>query len=344
MQVVPLTDGISANQLVSPREPRFWDGIRQFVADSGSDRLRQSTQIVDGIIPSERLIGYDPNVTIAESSRISENDLGYLCFGADRSVDPRAKTRRRYEIEVAGEVSEWCCGVDSATMDMAMRAFDYKRGWFGISKDICWTDEMERQYSNIFDPMAMYRQLATTLLEKAATEIAFYGHEIYDLHGVKDLPVQRARLDTPFDQMNTVEDAYAIWVALKNDNALTRGDLGVEKTHMIAPRAWRALRSQIRPSSVTETTLGELMDRENRLQTKYTDYMNFAGSDGNPALFLYARNSGMIVNDYPFAPFMLPPEYNRGKLRLQWVARYGELFATNPNAALVVENAFTAAA
>lgn len=355
MKVRPLTEGITAQQLQSPRTRAFWAGVESFARDTGESsivadvasrrdvamRLNDS-QVRDALIPSSRLIAYNPAVTLSESSRFTENDLDFRAFGYDRTADPRADKLSRLEANVAGEVSRWCCGMDAASIDLMIKEFQYNRGWYSVGASICWTAQMSAKYAGLFDLIGSYEQIALSLLEKAATDVAFYGDPIYNLRGLTDLAVERIRLDNPLDTVSA-EETIDILNVLRYSSDVRRYDTSLTKTHMLAPPGLMLLRSQRIAGTTIGETIGGAIDNAGKVKTLYTDYMSSISSDSTPGLFMYARNSGAIKRDMPFQPFMLPPCYEGGRLKMQWVMRLGELYTNNSSAGLMIENALSGA-
>jgi hypothetical protein len=116
--------------------------------------------------------------------------------------------------------------------------------------------------------------------------------------------------------------------------------MGINKTHIVAPHGLGVVWGQLSPQ---DNSLGTLLAAAKPYKYFFTDRMNFASTDGKPALLMYNRDSQMIKRDAPRGAFMLPPEYHRGELLLQFAQSIGEMRTESPDAGLVVQNALTGA-
>jgi hypothetical protein len=350
-----VADGIPVNKIISPREPRFWRGLELAAQDAGDRRgievIRQSHHSAsalpanqmkdaiqqDALIPAELTIGYRPQITLAQSSRTADYNADLDAFGADRSIDFRAKTGRRFELSVMGEVNRFLFSNDATTVSADLKPYDTKRGWYQIGITRSWQDEMDEQYAGIFNWLATMIQFCNVALNQTRCQVAFEGDPVYQLRGVKQLPIERIRLPKPFDRMDYLEH-YEWMTALSERSNILQGEVGISKSHMLYPTGYNALLRQLHPTGNYPDKLGTLLFDGTTLKRKSTDYMAKAGIDGSPAALLYNRNSEYFIRDMPLDPIMLAPEFDGKKVTFTFVMRLGELSVTNSYAGLLVSN------
>lgn len=353
MQPVLSMGGISADRLIPSNDRRYWAGLESMATRLGNSDFTRSVvtmrdasmrrddgMIADAMIPRSRAIAYDPVVRVAEGYEMLGDDIDYQAFGADRSADPRALELSVLEHGVVGEVAPWCCGMSAPTISSFMREKLYRRAYYSVKMSFCPTTQILAQYAGLMGLMSSYSRAAEALLATARAEIAFYGCQKQNLRGLADLPVARLRLDQPLDTLSA-DEVYNYLVAAMYDDFVSRGDVSMDKTHLLAPPGYRLLRAQRIPGTQTGETLGEALDKGFKVRTKYTRYMNSVSIDGSPALFAYSRNSGHISRDIAFEPFLLPPREENGELVLQYVMSLGELRTSHSQAGLIIENAFS---
>ncbi len=351
-------NGVNLNKLISPREPKFWAGLEKAAQDAGDtkgieiirDSHAQATRLPtgqmgaavaqDALIPAELTIGYRPQLTLAQSSRTADYNADLDSFGADRTIDYRAKTGRRFELSVMGEVNRYLFGNDPTTVSADLKPYDTKRGWYQIGISRSWQDEMDEQYAGIFNWLAVMMSYCVTAMHQARCQVAFEGDPVYQLRGVKQLPVERISLPKTFDKMTYLEH-YNWMTALTQRSNVVQGEVGIRKTHMLHPCGYDALLMQLNPDGNYNTKLGELLYNGTSLKRKSTDYMAKAGVNGEPAALLYNRNSEHFIRDLPLDPIVLAPEYSNGTVNFTFVMKIGELSVTNPYAGLLVSNFLT---
>lgn len=344
------------DRLVPYNNPRYWSGLESFAIRTDNDDLmrevvtnrdaairRDDSLITDAMIPRSRTIAHSSAATVAEGYEMPGDDIDYKAFGADRSADPRALELAVIESGFVGEVAPWCCGMSATTLSSFMREKLYRRAYYSISFSFCPTTQILAQYAGLFNYMATYSAAAEDLLAAARAELAFFGCKTQNLRGLADLPVGRLRLDQPLDTLSA-DEIYSYLTSAVYDDYVRRGDESMELTHMLAPTGYKLLRAQRIPGTLTGETLGESLDKGFSLKTKYTRYMNSVSTNGSPALFMYARNSGKIKRDIAFEPFLLPPRDEGGKLVLQYVMSIGELRTSHSSAGLMIENALSSGA
>lgn len=349
----PLREAPSLDQLISADNPRYWQGLERFARNNDAamvndvisvrDSYRVGTETLrDSMIPKSRTMAYDPTVRTAPGYELPRNRPDYDVFGADRSADPRAEMLVTYESGFSGLASEYCCGMDAATLEGFMRERHYNRGWYSIKYSFCWTQRLAAQHAGVFDLISTYSAAAQAILNKALTEVAFYGSKTFNLHGLVDLPIERLRLDDPLDTM-TADEIYSYMVSAFYSDVVSRGEEGMTKTHMVAPPGYELLRAQRIPGTITGETVGDALDKGFSAKTYYTNYMNSISTDEKPGILLYNRNSQDIKRDLAFEPFLLPPIEQGGILTLQYVAHVGELRCHDSRSALIIENALQGA-
>jgi hypothetical protein len=191
----------------------------------------------------------------------------------------------------------------------------------------------------MFDYIAAMQGLCISKLEQARCEVAFKGDSIQGLRGLAQLPVQRLTLPTTFSEMSYYE-LYSWWMKLTYYSEAAAGELGIPMTHVLMPPGMDLLFSQISNTANNTSTVGDLIKKSNkRVKMLSTQYMNNAGQNGEPAVFLYNRSGNYIYRDIAYSPMFLSPTYHNGRLHFQAVARFGELATTNGAAGLLVSNA-----
>lgn len=346
---------IPVNRLqASPTSPQWWAPLKAAARDAGDSKALaqiEHAQMVasqsnlnndrvqrDALIPFERTIAYRPQITLNNASRVANYNVDYDAFGFDTSVDPRADVVRRYEMEVAGQVARFCCGVDPTTVGANIVPLDTKRGWYTIGFKLCWTDLIAQQYAGMFDYIGAMQALCIDKLEQARCEVAFYGDAQQGLRGLTQLPVQRLTLPKTISEMDFYE-LYSWWMKLSYYSEVTKGEVGIPMTHVLTPPGIDLLFSQIATAGNAYTTVGDLIAKSNKqIKRKSTQYMNNVGQNGEPAAFFYDRNSNYFYRDIAYAPMFLAPSYEGNYLHFQAVARFGELATTNGAAGLLVSN------
>lgn len=344
---------------ISPTTNQWWSGLEAAARDAGdTEALKElaSRKVVtgkqlqtrgitndirdsvrDGMIPSQNLITYRPQITLAQNSWTANADVDRMAFGYTSDFDPLADKVVRAELETSGRASQWCCGIDPTTVSANMIEHSTKLEWYSIGFEMCWTDLLRKKFW-VLDQIALYQKLCMEVLIRAKTEVCFWGDPIQAMRGLKQMAVERISLSKPLTEMDYYETYYTM-LQLFSASSILEGELGIQKTHALMPSGLDYLFAKIPPTgSCSGVMLKDQLKAALNYKCLSTDYMATAARDGSAAMFLYNRDRRDINWNVGFAPTMLAPTFECGILKFQWVMRVGELDAMYPNAGLMIEN------
>jgi hypothetical protein len=264
--------------------------------------------------------------------------------------DWRRKYFQDYTLSVSGSYARYCCGADGPGSTADLDAKTSRATWYTSAESICWTDASELSAAGMFDLMRVKAQMIIRNLQMAARETFFYGDPEVALAGVKDLPCERMVLPTPLDQMTWDQQARFL-TEIQLRQQVTRGSNAISFNKALTPTTFPLTLNERKvdvanafaPLERLGSTIAPLWANIKRKDTQYMQHLGrgINGSKDSPAILLYNDNPIYFTRLMPTGVMWLPLCEEDGMMRMQAIIKVGDVRCHDPQAGLMIENAYT---